>query len=93
MLKIEYILFILAWEKEVNYLVSPSDPISRHTFSKLINRSTIKIEDDIRYPEEKYLGVDIDIFPIDRLLQNPRILVVMNKKVRKEQRTLRVFYS
>lgn len=52
------------------YLVSPYDDMSCFTYAKLIDCSTIKIEKNSKQVQNNYLGVDIDIFPIDRLPKN-----------------------
>ena len=49
---------------DIYYLVSPYDEIAKHPYVKLIDKRTIKVENGIRYNND-YLGVDIDIFPID----------------------------
>ena len=46
------------------YLVDPKDAMARHSIVKIINKKTIKIEPGINY-ETGYLGVDIDVFPMD----------------------------
>lgn len=45
-------------------LVSPYDLNAKHTYIKLIDKSTIKIEEGVKYKDD-YLGIDIDIFPLD----------------------------
>lgn len=45
-------------------VISPEDKISRHTFAKVIDTKTAKLESNIDYTNG-YLGVDIDIFPLD----------------------------
>ena len=45
-------------------LVSPFDEDSKHSFIKIIDTHTVKIEPGIDY-KENFLGVDIDIFPLD----------------------------
>ena len=47
--------------------VAPTDEIARHTFIKVCDFDTRKIEEGILYKNEKYLGIDIDVFPIDGL--------------------------
>ena len=42
----------------------PGDKNAKHSFIKLYNNTTIKIEDGIKYKND-YLGVDIDIRPLD----------------------------
>lgn len=46
------------------YLVDPRTPQARHSIVKIINRETIKIEPRSKY-KNGFLGVDIDIFPMD----------------------------
>ncbi len=47
-------------------LISPFEKKARHSYAKLIDTRTIKIEKGIKYESEnEYHGVDIDIFPID----------------------------
>ena len=44
--------------------MTPYDENSIYTFSKIIDINTVKIESGVRYTEE-YLGIDIDVFPMD----------------------------
>lgn len=44
--------------------ISPYDKISRHSFVKVIDTRTAKIESGIDY-SNGYLGVDVDVFPLD----------------------------
>lgn len=45
-------------------LVSPMDPISRHSFVKIIDTRTVKTETNFDYAPGD-LGIDIDVFPLD----------------------------
>lgn len=45
-------------------LVSPMDPISRHSFVKIIDERTVKLETNFDYAPGP-LGIDIDVFPLD----------------------------
>ena len=45
-------------------VISPFDKLSRHPFVKVIDTRTVKIEKSVDYTDG-YLGVDIDIFPLD----------------------------
>ncbi len=45
-------------------LIAPTDTCARHSFVKIIDTKTIKIESGIDY-KNGYLGIDIDVFPID----------------------------
>ncbi|MBE6548109.1 MAG: LicD family protein [Ruminococcaceae bacterium] len=64
----DYNRLIEIYNKERNTpyyeLVAPHDKKSRHSFVKIIDTRTVKIEPGIDY-SEGYLGIDIDIFPID----------------------------
>lgn len=52
--------------------VAPTDEIARHTFIKVCDFDTRKIEEGILYKNEKYLGIDIDVFPIDGLPESDK---------------------
>lgn len=45
-------------------LIDPRSKGAKHSFVKIIDTKTIKIEKNIAYKND-YLGVDIDIFPLD----------------------------
>lgn len=45
-------------------LIAPMDAISRHSFVKIIDTRTVKIETNFDYAPGA-LGVDIDVFPLD----------------------------
>lgn len=64
----DYEKFISEFSKKNEYcnlkLVTPYDENSIYTFSKVIDVNTVKIESGVRYTEE-YLGIDIDVFPMD----------------------------
>lgn len=44
--------------------IHPAHPRSRHSFTKIVDNDTLKIEKGYAYPNG-HLGVDIDIFPVD----------------------------
>ncbi len=46
-------------------LVCPDDADAKHTFVKVIDTNTVKIESGTDYTETGNLGIDIDVFPID----------------------------
>lgn len=58
-------------KNDVDYicLISPYNEKSIYTYAKVINTNTIKIENGIKYSNE-YLGVDIDVFPMDGQPEN-----------------------
>lgn len=45
-------------------LISPMDEISRHSFVKIIDTRTVKVETNFDYTPGA-LGIDIDVFPLD----------------------------
>ena len=45
--------------------IMPTDKIAKHTFMKVCDMDTKKIEGGFTYKNEDYLGIDIDIFPLD----------------------------
>ena len=70
-----YDKFIELYAKEceangsVYRLITPYDACAKHTMLKVIDSRTVKIESGIRYDSE-YLGIDIDVFPIDGMPSN-----------------------
>ena len=50
--------------------IMPTDKNAKHTFMKVCDKNTIKIENGIRYKDGEELGIDIDVFPIDGLYEN-----------------------
>lgn len=46
-------------------LISPTAKEAKHSFVKIIDTYTVKKEEGYTYDKYSYLGVDIDIFPID----------------------------
>ena len=57
--------FNLKTENKNLVAISPVDELSINTISKVIDTNTVKIEENVKYKDNKYLGVDIDIFPLD----------------------------
>ena len=62
----DYDKFLSSYKSKSGYYraVSPCDSIARHSMVKVIDTRTAKIEPCIDY-KGSYLGVDIDIFPLD----------------------------
>ncbi len=63
----DYNVLMETFNKEVGgryHLISPYDPVSRHSFIKLIDTKTVKVESRIDYSKGN-LGVDLDVFPLD----------------------------
>ncbi len=51
--------------------IHPHHPKSRHPFTKIIDNRTVKIEKGIDF-SNGYLGVDIDVFPVDGQPDDPK---------------------
>lgn len=66
--KDDYLKLIDIFNKEKKedhlFLVDPMSDLARHTFVKIIDQRTVKIEGSIEYLHGN-LGVDIDVFPVD----------------------------
>lgn len=67
----------------------PEDRLSKYTFMKVCDLDTIKIEAGIRHNDDDYLGVDIDVFPIDFM---PRDFDLYQRKVNRVK-LLRKWYA
>ena len=51
--------------KDARYMVvDPYDAIARHSFVKVVDTRTLKIENGVDY-SHGHLGIDVDIFPLD----------------------------
>lgn len=46
-------------------VINPNEKASKHTFAKVVDIRTKKVEQGIKYNEDECLGIDIDIFPLD----------------------------
>lgn len=69
------------------FLVSPYDKRAVHSYVKIIDQRTIKIEKGVRYQSD-YLGVDIDVFPLDSL---PDTQIEYDQYYRKVQKIYKKF--
>ena len=63
------------------HLVNPRDKDAQHYFVKIIDTKTIKIEPEKDY-STGFLGVDIDIFPIDGSPENESDFLQWGRKIR-----------
>lgn len=50
--------------------IMPNSPNAKHTFMKVCDLDTVKIENGVKYKEGEELGIDIDVFPIDGLYED-----------------------
>lgn len=59
-------LMYIFQNSETDYykLICPTDKNSYHPYVKVIDTRTIKLEESVKY-KNGYLGIDIDIFPLD----------------------------
>ena len=69
-------------ENENYLLVAPEDKLSKHSIVKVIDTRTVKIEEGISY-KEGYLGIDIDIFPLDGQPENDEEYQKFYKKMQR----------
>ena len=60
----DYDKLIATFEHENLKLVAPGTPMSKHSCVKIIDTRTVKKEPHLKY-KAGYLGIDIDVFPID----------------------------
>ena len=60
----DYNTFVSTFEHEYLKAISPDTPMSNHSFVKVIDTRTVKIEPCLKY-SAGFLGIDVDIFPID----------------------------
>ena len=63
-------------------LISPEDPLSRHSFVKVIDTGTVKRETNFDYAPGD-LGVDIDIFPLDGQPEDMETFRAWSSRLRK----------
>ncbi len=70
-------------------LIFPTDPEAQHTFAKITDERTVKIEAAHRYKTERDLrGIDIDIFPLDGVPEDGEEHKRWYKKLRRIYRKL-----
>lgn len=69
-------------ENENYFLVAPEDKLSKHSMVKVIDTRTVKIEEGISY-KEGYLGIDIDVFPLDGQPENDEEYQKFYKKMQR----------
>ena len=62
----------------------------RYYYSKVYDLNTIKVEPMIDYKKYDYLGVDIDIFPLDGIINDNVIINKLHKKSKRLETLLRL---
>lgn len=61
--------------------VMPDDPRAKHTFMKVCDFDTVKVENAVRTEQGTELGIDIDVFPVDGLYEdNQRYSAAFSEK-------------
>lgn len=50
--------------------IMPADSIAKHTFMKVCDLDTVKIENGVKCKQGEELGIDIDVFPVDGLYED-----------------------
>lgn len=68
--------------------IDPYEECAKHSYVKVIDTRTIKIEKYKEYKENMYLGIDIDIFPVDG---QPETYRRYSRYFRKKQIILAIF--
>lgn len=74
----DYKKFLNSYKSEKYKLLKPSE--GRFYYSKVYDTQTIKYEDDTDYKKNKVLGIDIDIFPLDGMIDDNSELERIYKK-------------
>lgn len=74
----DYNRFLDIYNSDNYKLLKPSD--GRYYYSKVYDLNTIKIEKMIDYKKYDYLGIDIDIFPLDGIVNDEKIIKKLHKK-------------
>ena len=73
----DYNRFLNCYSGKYNIL-KPSD--GRYYYAKVYDSSTIKVEPTIDYKKYDYLGVDIDVFPLDGIINDENVINKLHKK-------------
>ena len=73
----DYNKFLDSYNGKYNVL-KPSD--GRYYYAKVYDSNTVKIEPMIDYKKYDYLGIDIDIFPLDGIVNDDLIIDRLHKK-------------
>lgn len=81
----DYDKFIKLYKEQMTdsrYQISaPGDAISKHSFVKIYDSKTVKIEDGIEY-KGNYPGIDIDVWPIDGQPEDDETFAKWYKKLK-----------
>ena len=84
----DYIKFLNEYKSNDYRLLKPSD--GRYYYAKVYDTKTIKVEPMIDYRKYDYLGIDIDIFPLDGIVNDEAIIKKLHNKSKKLETLLRL---
>lgn len=74
----DYEKFLKNYKSSKYILCKPNE--GRYYYAKVYDKNTIKYEDDMDYKKYKPLGIDIDIFPLDGMVNDDKVLQKIYKK-------------
>ena len=78
----DYNLFLDKFNSNESYrVINPKEDIAKHSYAKVIDTQTIKIEPNIKY--NQFLGIDIDVFPLDGVPENEEDSILFYEKLQK----------
>lgn len=75
--------------KSDNYLLCKPEE-GRHYYAKVYDKKTVKYEKGIDYKKYKPLGIDIDIFPLDGIVDDKEVIDKLYKKANTLETFLRL---
>lgn len=75
----DYQRFLESYKSDKYQLLKPS--AGRYYYAKVYDPKTIKYEDNIDYHKYEPLGIDVDVFPLDGIINDDEVI---NKLYRKE---------
>ncbi|MDO4940295.1 MAG: LicD family protein [Erysipelotrichaceae bacterium] len=84
----DYNRFLDIYKSDNYKLLKPSD--GRYYYAKVYDTKTIKVEPMIDYKKYDYLGIDIDIFPLDGIVNDKKEIERIHNKSKKLETLLRL---
>ena len=88
MFRTDYNIFLSKYKSEKYKLLKPS--AGMYYYAKVYDSNTIKIEPNIDYKKYDYLGIDVDIFPIDGIVNDDKVINKMRTKTKILETLLRL---
>lgn len=83
----DYETFLKIYKNDFYEVINPYDRKAKHSFAKVIDKRTVKIECGMSYKHNEHLGVDIDIFPLDGQPDDEDVFVDFYKEKMKIYKT------